>query len=90
VLVTLEFAIGENFGHFINQQRAISRLNRIMVNECYIILNSGIISEWRFRMLELRKLVRAETQLVYLTAILRPADEKKFETLVGLPARGVH
>jgi superfamily II DNA helicase RecQ len=41
-------------------------------------------------MLGLRKLVRAETQLVYLTAILRPADEREFGTLVKLPARGVH
>jgi superfamily II DNA helicase RecQ len=38
----------------------------------------------------LRELVRAETQLVYLTAILRPADEKKFGTLVELLARRVH
>jgi hypothetical protein len=68
----------------------MGRLNRIIINECYIILNFGIAGGWRFRILKLRKLVRAETQLVYLTAILRPADEKKFETLVELPARGMH
>jgi superfamily II DNA helicase RecQ len=61
-----------------------------MVNECHVVLNSGVASEWRFRMLKLRKLIRAETQLVYLTAILRPANEKKFEILVGLPAREMH
>jgi hypothetical protein len=61
-----------------------------MVNEYYVILNSGAAGGWRSRMLGLRKLVRAETQLVYLTAILRPADERKFGTLVELLARGVH
>jgi hypothetical protein len=41
-------------------------------------------------MLDLRELIRAETQLVYLTAILRPADEKKFETLIKLLVRKTH
>ncbi|KAJ1677962.1 hypothetical protein EV182_005075, partial [Spiromyces aspiralis] len=43
---------------------------------------------WRSRVLGLRELVKAETQLVYLTATLRPADEAEFGRLVGLPAGG--
>jgi superfamily II DNA helicase RecQ len=90
ILITFEFAIGENFGHFINRQRAISWLNWIVINECHVILNSGAEGAWRSRILELRGLIRAETQLVYLTAILRPANEAKFGTLVELPSKGVY
>jgi hypothetical protein len=60
------------------------------MNECHVVLDFGAGGAWRSRMLGLRGLVRAETQLVYLTAILRPADEAEFGTLVGLPFKGVH
>jgi superfamily II DNA helicase RecQ len=90
VLVTPESAVGENFGHFINRQRAMGRLDRIVMDECHVVLDSGAGGAWRSRMLGLRGLVRAETQLVYLTATLRPADEAEFGTLVGLPCKGVH
>ncbi|KAK4221164.1 P-loop containing nucleoside triphosphate hydrolase protein [Podospora fimiseda] len=40
-------------------------------------------------MLGLKGLVETETQLVYLTATLRPSDEAEFGRLVGLPREGV-
>ncbi|KAK4118331.1 hypothetical protein N657DRAFT_533659, partial [Parathielavia appendiculata] len=40
-------------------------------------------------MLGLRELVKAETQMVCLTAALRPADEAEFGRLVGLPGAGI-
>ncbi|KAK4095671.1 P-loop containing nucleoside triphosphate hydrolase protein, partial [Parathielavia hyrcaniae] len=84
VLVTPEAAVSESFGHFINRQRAMGRLDRIVVDECHVVLDSGAGGGWRSRMLGLRGLVKAETQLVYLTATLRPADEAEFGRLVGL------
>ena len=90
VLVTPEAAVGESFGHFVNRQRAMGRLDRIVVDECHIVLDSGPGGGWRSRMLGLRGLIKAEAQIVYLTATLRPADEAEFERLVGLPAGGVN
>ncbi|KAL8300987.1 hypothetical protein RB593_003818 [Gaeumannomyces tritici] len=87
VLVTPESAVGESFGHFVNRQRAMGRLDRIVVDECHVVLDSGAGGSWRTRVLGLRGLVKAETQLVYLTATLRPADEAEFGRLVGLPPR---
>ena len=42
-----------------------------------MVLDSGLGGGWRSRVLGLRELVKAETQLVYLTATLRPADEAR-------------
>ena len=56
-----------------------------MMDECYVVLDSGAGGGWRPRLLGLWGLVKTETQLVYLTAILRPADEAEFGRLVGLP-----
>ncbi|KAK4031212.1 hypothetical protein C8A01DRAFT_21538, partial [Parachaetomium inaequale] len=89
VLVTPEAAISESFGYFVNRQRAIGRLDRIVVDEYYIVLDSGAGGRWRSRMLGLRRLAKAEAQLVYLTATLRPADEAEFRRLVGLLGAGV-
>ncbi|KAG9191444.1 hypothetical protein G6011_09532 [Alternaria panax] len=85
VLVTPESAVSESFGGFINRQRAMGRLDRIVVDECHVVLDST--GGWRTRMLALRDLVKAETQLVYLTATMRPRDEGEFIALMGLPAK---
>ncbi|KAF2834060.1 hypothetical protein M501DRAFT_903538, partial [Patellaria atrata CBS 101060] len=85
VLVTPESAVSEGFGNFINRQRSMGRLNRIMVDECHVVLDS--MKSWRTRMLRLRELVKAETQLVYLTATMRRRDENTFLRLMGLPPK---
>ena len=38
-------------------------------------------------MLGLRELVQVETQLVYLTATMRPSKEGDLMQLIGLPAK---
>jgi superfamily II DNA helicase RecQ len=85
VLVTPESAVGEAFGHFINRQRAMGRLDRIVVDECHVVLDS--LQGWRGQMLALRGLVTVETQMVYLTATLRPSEEQQFIDLMGLPGK---
>jgi hypothetical protein len=59
MFVTLEAAVGEAFRQYINRQRAIGRLDRIVIDECYVVLDSlnGFCS-W---LLALKNLVRAET-----------------------------
>jgi hypothetical protein len=61
-LVTPELAVGESFGHFINRQRAMGRLDRIVIDEYHVVLDSGAAGgSWRSRILGLKGLVKAET-----------------------------
>jgi superfamily II DNA or RNA helicase len=85
VLVVPESAVSASFEAFINRQRAMGRLERIVVDECHIALEST--KGWRTRVLKLRNLVKAETQLVYLTATLKPKEESEFIRLMALPPK---
>jgi hypothetical protein len=42
VLVTPESAVGKPFGTFLNRIRTIRRLDRIVIDEYYIVLNDGL------------------------------------------------
>jgi superfamily II DNA helicase RecQ len=85
MFVTPEAAVGEAFRQYINRQRAMGRLDRIVVDECYVVLDS--LDRFRSRMLALRNLVRAETQIVYLTATLQLREEQQFIKAIGLPPK---
>ena len=73
VLVTPESAVREDFATFLNRLRATRQLDRIVIDECHIVLN------WRYdfrkEMQKLGKLAMAETQIVLLTATLPPSEE---------------
>jgi superfamily II DNA helicase RecQ len=86
MFVTPEAAVSEAFRQYINRQRAIGRLDWIVVDECHVVLDS--LDGFRSRMLALRNLVQAETQMVYLTATLRPRKEQQFIKVIGLPPKG--
>ena len=85
MFVTPEAAVGEAFGQYINRQRAMGRLDRIVIDECHVVLDS--LNGFRSRLLALKNLVRAETQMVYLTATLRPREEQQFIEAMGLPPK---
>ena len=76
MLIVLGLAVSASFKLFINCQRAIGRLNCIVINKCHIVLE--LTSSWRSCVLRLQNLVKAETQLVYLTATLKLKEESKF------------
>ena len=73
VFVTPESAVGEGFATFINRLRATRQLDRIVIDECHIVLNGQY--KFRKQMQQLGKLVAAETQMVLLTATLPPTEE---------------
>ncbi|KAI1589201.1 RecQ Superfamily II DNA helicase, partial [Pyrenophora tritici-repentis] len=73
VLVTPESAVGEEFATFLNRLRATRQLDRIIINECHIVLNRQYT--FRKQMQQLGKLVAVETQMVMLTATLPPSEE---------------
>jgi superfamily II DNA helicase RecQ len=85
VLVVPELAVSAPFEAFINRQRAMGRLDRVVVDECHIVLEST--KGWRTRVLKLRNLVKAETQLLFLTATLKPKEESNFIQLMALPPK---
>jgi superfamily II DNA helicase RecQ len=82
MFVTPEAAVSKAFRQYINRQRAIGRLDRIVIDECHVILD--LLNRFRSWLLALRNLVQAETQIVYLTAILRPREEQQFIKAIGL------
>ena len=86
ILVTPEAAVGEAFSQFVNRQQAYGRLDRVVIDKYHVVLDSR--GGWRSKILELRQLVRLQTQLVYLTATLMPSEEHKFIRVIGLPAKG--
>ena len=73
VLVTPESAVSETFQTFINRKQWTKELDRIVIDECHIILQEGY--EFRKQMAQLGALVRAETQIVLLTATLPRESE---------------
>lgn len=85
MFVTPELAVGEGFRHYINRQQVIGRLDWIVVDECYVVLD--LLGGFRSRILGLRNLMRVETQIVYLTATLWLVEEQQFLELIGLPSK---
>lgn len=73
VFVTPESAVGEDFATFLNRLRATRQLDRIVIDECHIVLNRRYT--FRKQMQQLGKLAAAETQMVLLTATLPPSEE---------------
>jgi len=85
VLVTPEAVARETFRNFVMRQRAMGRLDRIVVDECHVVLDSRV--GWRKDVLRLRELVGVESQLVFLTATLPPREEDDFRQLMALPEK---
>ena len=74
VLVTPEGARSEEFIRFMNRIRGQERLDRIVIDECYVVLNEQ--EDFRPRLQELGDLNRAQVPMVMLTATLPPADDR--------------
>jgi superfamily II DNA helicase RecQ len=81
VLVTPESAVGKEFGTYLNRMRTMRRLDRIVIDECHIILNDGL--DFRKYMQQLGQLMTAETQMVLLTATLPPTKEVELRQKMG-------
>lgn len=73
VLATPEKAASEDFGTYIKRIKRTRRLDRIIIDECHVILNDQL--DFRKHLQELGKLAIAETQMVLLTATLPPSAE---------------
>jgi superfamily II DNA helicase RecQ len=85
VLVTPESAVTKAFGRFMDEKRMLRQLDRIVVDECHVLLEST--QQWRPDVLKMTELTEKGTQVVYLTATLPPTLQPMFLQLAGLDAR---
>lgn len=84
ILVTPESAVTKAFGRFVNEKRAMRQLDRIVIDECHVVLDAT--STWRPQMLQLSEMGAKGVQVVYLTATLPPRDEAAWFRAMELEA----
>lgn len=73
VLVTPEATKGAGFQTFLRRLKQTERLDRIVIDECHVIL--GEEGGFRPYLQKLGQLVSAHTQMLLLTATLPPTEE---------------
>jgi superfamily II DNA helicase RecQ len=72
-MVAPEKAISGAFGTFIDRLKAVRQLDRIVIDECHVILNDQ--DRFRTRLQRLGGLASARTQMILLTATLPLCQE---------------
>lgn len=88
IFITPEAALTKAFGRFMDEKRAAQQLERIVIDECHMILEST--PKWRPKMRELYKMTTKGVQVVFLTATLPPCDEAAFFDMVRVPEQKMH
>jgi hypothetical protein len=87
VLVTPESTRSQGFRTFLNRQRMLQRLERIVIDECHVVLNNQ--DDFRPQLQMMGELRAAKTQMVMLTATLPPAAEPTLLYRMGWPREQV-
>lgn len=87
VLVTPEGTTSDAFHIFMNRQRLMGVIDRIVFDECHVALEAK--DGFRLKVLEMARLSQHQTQLIYLTATLKPTDEEAWFHVMGLPVEKV-
>jgi len=87
ILTTPESAVSSSFSRFLDEKRAMRELDRIVIDECHLLLESS--HTWRPDVLKLTRMTEKDTQVVYLTATLPPVQQPHFLQLAGLDERSL-
>lgn len=82
VLVTPESAVTKAFSRFIDEKRMLQQLDRIVIDECHVLLESN--ATWRPDVLKLIEMTEKGTQVIYLTATLPLTLQPAFLQTAGL------
>lgn len=87
VLVTPESALTADFFSFLNRARSHYKLDRIVIDECHMILNQ---TQFRSLTARLGHLAKFEAPMVYLTATLPHQQEALFCQRIGTTPEDAH
>jgi superfamily II DNA helicase RecQ len=82
VIVTPESAVTKAFGRLINSEYYSGRLERIVIDECHVVLDS--INGWRAKIRELKEMTEKGVQMVWMTATLPPKNEEEWMRAMGV------
>jgi superfamily II DNA helicase RecQ len=77
MLVTPESAVTKTFNIYINRLQGTYQLDRVVIDECHIVLDSRLEFRPKLRALG-AEIVQWGIQLIFLTATLLPKDEEEF------------
>ncbi len=88
MLVTPESALTEDFFAFLNRTKALYRLDRIVIDECHVILNNQ--KHFRPDLARLGRLTKFQVPMVYLTATLPPEVEDELFMRIRTQRKDVH
>ena len=75
-------SLSNDFQTFLNRLQQFKRLDRIVINECHVILNRS--QTFRKNLRRLGDLIGKKTQIVLLTATLPPRYESKLFDILYL------
>jgi superfamily II DNA helicase RecQ len=84
VLVTPESAVTKTFSTYINRLRSTYQLDRVVMDECHVVLDSGLNFRPKLRALG-AEMVHWGTQIMFLTATLPPKDKREFFQAMHIP-----
>ncbi|SPJ72737.1 uncharacterized protein FTOL_02466 [Fusarium torulosum] len=87
VFIIPESAMTKRFLDFLELRRVMAKVDRIVVDKCHTIIEGCLM--FRPKLCELGTLVLVGLQMVYLTAMLPPADETAFFTMVNTRRKDV-
>ena len=87
MLITPESAVTKSFQAFLIRVKATHQLERIVIDECHVVLDGR--PDFRPQLRQLGELVLAETQMVMLTATLPPCEEAEFYRCMAIPPETV-
>jgi superfamily II DNA helicase RecQ len=85
ILATPESAVTAAFGRFVEEKKRAYQLERIVIDEYHMILEST--DRWRPKVRRLKEIAGRGVQVLYLTATLPPSEEAAFHEAVGVPER---
>jgi superfamily II DNA helicase RecQ len=89
IFVTPESAVKREFGDFISDLAARQQLDRVVIDECHMVLDATF--RFRPQFFDLgRTVISFGVQLIFLTATLAVRDEARFWELTGLDTFHTH
>jgi hypothetical protein len=87
VFVTPEAVFTDGFQSFLNRQRELMRLDRVVIDECHVMLNES--ETFRPRLQQLGRLHQCGVQMVFLTATLPPCEETRLFKQMKVPREDI-